>query len=180
MKNLKGIKEYASHGSGSFKTTDFASIGAGVIFEPGVLVFHPETISLGSNIYIGHYAILKGYHKNGFSIGDNTWIGQGCFLHSAGGLRIGAAVGIGPNVSIITSSHSDRDPSRPVLYQEVEFKPVEIGDGADLGVGAVILPGITIGEGAIIGAGSVVTRNVAPYTVVAGNPAKLLRSRNSA
>ncbi|NCO95922.1 MAG: N-acetyltransferase, partial [Armatimonadetes bacterium CG_4_9_14_3_um_filter_66_14] len=55
---------------------------------------------------------------------------------------------------------------------------VVIEDGCDIGVGTVILPGVTIGEGSIVGAGAVVTRNVAPYSVYAGVPAKKLRDRN--
>jgi acetyltransferase-like isoleucine patch superfamily enzyme len=172
-----GIKPVSSHGSGEFERSDFAECGDGVVFEPGVLVFHPENISLGSNIYIGHQSIIKGYYKNRITIGDGTWIGQNCFFHGAGGLSIGKAVGIGPKVSVITSAHKDGDLELPVLHHEIEFKPVAICDGSDIGVGSVILPGVTIGEGAIVGAGSVVTRDVEPYSIVAGSPARLLRMR---
>jgi acetyltransferase-like isoleucine patch superfamily enzyme len=110
-------------------------------------------------------------------IGDGTWIGQNCFFHGAGGLSIGKAVGIGPKVSVITSAHKDGDLELPVLHHEIEFKPVTICDGSDIGVGSIILPGVTIGEGAIVGAGSVVTRDVETYSIVAGSPARLLRMR---
>lgn len=111
------------------------------------------------------------------TIGDNTWIGQGCFLHSAGGIRIGHAVGIGPNVQILTSNHQDRGDGAPVISCPLEFSEVRIEDHCDIGIGSIILPGVKIGQGAIIGAGSVVTKDVEPMTVVAGNPARLLRSR---
>jgi acetyltransferase-like isoleucine patch superfamily enzyme len=65
----------------------------------------------------------------------------------------------------------------PVLLSKVKYEPVKIGDGADIGVGAVILPGVEVGEGAIIGAGSVVTKNVPPYVISVGNPARILRER---
>jgi len=110
-------------------------------------------------------------------IGDHVWIGQGCFLHSAGGIEIGKAVGIGPGVTILTSAHKDDDSSIPVMANELEYKKVIIQDGCDIGVGAIILPGVTIGEGAIIGAGSVVNRNVPPYSVAAGVPAQIIRNR---
>lgn len=86
---LKPPKVNKSHGSGEFKPEDFRKLGKGVIFEKGVLVFHPENIEIGDNVYIGHYTILKGYYKNLMIIDNHTWIGQQCFLHSAGGLSIG-------------------------------------------------------------------------------------------
>jgi acetyltransferase-like isoleucine patch superfamily enzyme len=171
------IKDFTTHGSGEFTLKDFAECGSNVICEAGVLVFHPANIFLGNNIYIGHNSIIKGYHKNSIRIGNGTWIGQSCFFHGAGGLEIGQAVGIGPRVSIITSAHKDNDLELPILHHELEFKPVTICDGADIGIGSTLLPGVTVGEGAIVGAGSVITRDVAPYAVVAGSPARLLRTR---
>lgn len=167
-----------THGDGSFSVKDFKKIGENVIFERGVLVFHPENISIGRNVYIGHNAILKGYHKNEMIIGDHTWIGQGGFLHSGGGIEIGKAVGIGPAVKIITSVHGEKDLSKPLIFCDFEFGKVVIEDACDIGAGAIILPGVKIGEGSIIGAGSVVAKDVEPYTVVAGVPAKVLRRRN--
>ena len=60
-------------------------------------------------------------------------------------------------------------------WQHVPMAPVQIGDKAWVGFGCIVLPGVTIGEGAVVGAGSVVTRDVAPWTVVAGNPARPIR-----
>lgn len=170
-------KDFSSHGPGEFVPEDFAECGRNVVFEAGVLVFHPSNIFLGSNLYIGHNTIIKGYHKNNIRIGDDTWIGQSCFFHGAGGLVIGRAVGIGPKVSIITSAHKDHDVELPILHHELEFMPVIISDGADIGIGSILLPGVTVGEGAVVGAGSLVTRDVEPYAVVAGSPARLLRTR---
>ena len=110
-------------------------------------------------------------------IGKGTWVGPGCFFHSAGGIRIGKAVGIGPGVKILTSVHKEGALSKPIIHNRLEFGEVVIEDGGDIGMGAVILPGITIGKGAQVGAGTVVTKNVEPFTVVAGNPARLLRKR---
>ena len=166
-----------SHGSGAFRREDFRRIGDGVVLEPGVLVFHPENIELGDDVYVGHNAILKGYHKGLMTIGEGTWIGQGCFFHSAGGLTIGRAVGIGPMVKILTSQHEAAERCFPVTHTPVEFAPVVLEDGCDIGAGTVILPGSRVGRGAIVGAGAVVTRDVEPFAVVAGVPARLLRRR---
>ena len=90
---------------------------------------------------------------------------------------IGKNVGIGPGVKIITSYHAEEGISKPILHSRIEFSPVVIEDDADIGIGAIILPGVLIGRGAQVGAGAVVTRNVSAYAVVAGAPAQLLRMR---
>jgi acetyltransferase-like isoleucine patch superfamily enzyme len=168
---------HRSHGTGHFTPEQLAHCGPDCVFETGVLVFHPENITLGRNVYVGHQTILKGYYRNEMTIGDETWIGQQCFFHSAGGLHIGARVGIGPSVRIITSRHAEAGRELPILFSPVELAPVVIEDDVDLGVGSIVLPGVTIGRGAQIGAGAVVTRDVRPYGVAAGVPAKLLKER---
>ena len=170
-------KLYKSHGSGGFEPSQFRKIGSNVIFENGVLVFHPENIELGNNIYVGHYAILKGYYKNLMGIGDNTWIGQNCFFHSAGEITIGKNVGIAPGVKILTSFHGEEGAEKPILFSDLEFAEVIIGDDADIGIGAIILPGVKIGKGVQIGAGAIVTRDIPDYAVAVGNPAKVIRQR---
>ncbi|MBI5365516.1 MAG: transferase, partial [Planctomycetes bacterium] len=168
-----------SHGDGRIRRDRFRALGTGVVFERGALVFHPENVEIGDNVYIGHYAILKGYYRNTLSVGDGTWIGQACFFHAAGGLTIGRDVGIGPGVMILTSQHdlAAGPASTPVLRLPVTCAPVVIGDGCDLGAGAIVLPGVTVGAGAVVGAGSVVTRDVPPRTVVVGAPARAVRRR---
>ena len=148
-----------------------------MVFERDVYVFHPENIEIGDNVYVGHGTFLKGYHNSLMVIGDNTWIGQACFLHSGGGLRIGNNVGIGPCVKILTHQHREQERDRPIVFCEQEFQAVVVDDDGDIGIGAIIMPGVTIGRGAIVGAGAVVTHDVAPYTVVAGVPARVIRAR---
>lgn len=174
---IEQVKINKSHGNGLFDVKDFKRLGENVTFEYGVLVFHPEKIEIGNNVYIGHYTILKGYYKNTMIIGDHTWIGQHCFLHSAGGLEIGKAVGIGPKVTILTSQHELTNKDVPVYFSSLKFGKVTIRDGADLGAGCIILPSVNIGEGAVIGAGSVVTKDVPAYEIWAGVPAKKIRER---
>jgi len=166
-----------SHGTGEFSPAQLAACGEGCVFEAGALIFHPDRVWLGSGVYVGHGAILKGYHDGDLRIGDGTWIGPQCFLHAAGDLTIGDNVGIGPGVKIITSSHEEVGRETPILHSPLRFAPVLVEDDVDLGVGAILLPGVTIGRGAQVGAGAVVTRDVPAYAVVAGNPARVLRER---
>jgi acetyltransferase-like isoleucine patch superfamily enzyme len=167
----------ASHGSGYANPEDFASFGEGVVLESGVLVFHAETIEIGNHVYVGHNTILKGYHRNRMCIGDGAWIGQQCFLHSAGGITIGRNVGIGPGVKIITSRHAEEGIDKPILHSRIDFAPVVIEEDVDIGVGAILLPGVRLGRGAQVGAGAVVTKDVPPYGVAAGVPARVIRTR---
>lgn len=103
-------------------------------------------------------------------------IGRGVFVNhsltcmAAGGITIEDGVMIGPNVRIVTDNHDFAN--RMVL----RCKPVHIGRNAWIGVGAIILPGVTIGENAVVAAGAVVTKDVAPNTIVGGNPAKLIKT----
>jgi acetyltransferase-like isoleucine patch superfamily enzyme len=166
-----------SYGSGAPKREDFASIGDNVIIEDGALVLEAQHISIGSNVYIGHYAILRGYDRNDMVIGDDTWIGQFCYVNSAGGVKIGSRVGIGPGVKIMSSKHGEEGRDVPVLLCDLEFARVVVEDDCDIGMGAIILPGVTVGRGSQVGAGAVVTKDVPPYAVVAGVPARKIRER---
>ena len=166
-----------SHGSGAPDISKLARLGKNVVLEAGVLLFHPENIKIGDDVYVGHNTILKGYYKNKMEIGSGVWIGQQCFFHSAGGLKIGHNVGIGPAVKIITSYHEGKEKEKAILHTPIIFKPVVIEDDADIGTGTVILPGVTIGRGAQVAAGAVVSHDVESYTVVGGVPAKMIRKR---
>jgi len=166
-----------THGTGVPDISKLARLGTDVVFEAGVLIFHPENMEIGDDVYVGHNTILKGYYKNRMKIGNGAWIGQQCFLHSAGGLKVGRNVGIGPAVKIITSHHDTNNSSRPILHSPIYFDPVVIEDDADIGTGSVILPGVTVGKGAQVGAGAVVCRDVECHTVVGGSPARIIRRR---
>lgn len=170
-------RKHKSHGTGEFRREDLRACPEDVVLEAGVLVFHPENVELGANVYVGHQTILKGYYKNTMRIGAGTWIGQQCFFHSAGGIEIGERVGIGPGVKILTSSHGEHGRELAILDSPVDFAPVVVEDQADIGIGAIVLPGVRIGRGAQVGAGAVVAKDVPPYSVVAGVPAVVLRER---
>ena len=93
-------------------------------------------------------------------------------LYSAAKITIGTKVAISREAFICTASHDISKPDRPLVTA-----PITICDGVWIGARATILPGVTIGEGAVVAAGAVVTKDVAPWTVVGGNPAKFIKRR---
>lgn len=106
-------------------------------------------------------------------IGNHCVIGDSCFLDGRSGLTIDDNVNIGSHVSIYTRQHDVDSPD----FAEVGG-PVRIGSYAWVASHAIILPGVTIGEGAVVAAGAVVTRDVDPYVMVGGNPARPIRERS--
>lgn len=102
-------------------------------------------------------------------IGERVMIMNNCLMMSRGGITIEDDVLIAANVQLISNNHDLDD--RPVLL----CKPVHICRKAWIGAGATILPGVKIGENAVVGAGAVVTKDVAPNTIVGGNPAKVIK-----
>lgn len=173
------MRQFHSHGSGKFSLKQFSKIGENVVIENGVLVFHPEHISLGNNVYIGHRTILKGYYQKEMRIGNDVWIGQDCFLHSGGGIVIDNGVGLGPQVMLLTIAHDEKSARGAIIAASQKPAPIKIETGCDIGVGTIVLPGVTIGKYSQIGAGAVVTKNIPPYSVAAGVPAKVLRQRKA-
>ncbi len=171
------MKLRTRQGDGTVRPDDFRAYGEGVVIEPGAVILHPENVSLGDGVYVGHYAVLNGYHAGELVCGPGTWIGQHCLLHGAGGLALGAEVGVGPGCRILTSEHQDPGPHRPIMSGPLQLAPVSIGDGSDLGCNAVILPGVTIGQGVQVGAGAVVRGDLPSFSVALGVPARVVRQR---
>ncbi len=111
-------------------------------------------------------------------MGDEVGFNYGCYVNGYGGLLIGDGALVGPYTMIHTANHRMDDVTRPIPEQGWEdAPPVEIGAGCWVGMGVCILPGVRLGEGCVIGAGSVVTKDVDPYAIAVGNPARPVRSR---
>ncbi len=151
-------------------------LGDAVQVSRGVMFRHPETFTIGSGVFIGEQAILQGRFDGRCEIGDHTWIGPQAYF-DARDLVIGEYVGWGPGAKVLGSSHTAHPLDVPIITTDLEIKPVVIEAGADIGMNAVILPGVRVGEGAIVGAGAVVTHDVEPQTIVAGVPARVIRRR---
>ena len=152
------------------------SFGNGVKIGVGVLVLHPHTFEIGDAVFIGNQTFLQGRHDGRCVIGAHTWIGPQSYFDCRN-MELGEYVGWGPGAKVLGSEHTGEPANVPIIQTDLVIKPVRVGNGADIGVNAVLLPGVSVGEGAIVGAGAVVTKDVAPYAVVAGVPAKFLRSR---
>ena len=130
---------------------------------------------LGKYVVIHFRTEMRAPEK--LTIGKGTIIGDNAILDARRGLTIGENVNFSSNVSIYTLQHDHRNPDFACpADNEVKFS-VEIDDRAWLGSNVIVLPGVHIGEGAVCCAGCVVTKDVEPYTVVAGIPAKKVGER---
>ena len=127
----------------------FARVGENVRLRMPLVVYQPESIKLGSFIDIGEFVILRG----------------------GGGVTIGNKVLIAAGVAILSEGH----PVDLPRWRKVRSSAVNIGNDVWIGANAVILPGVSLGNGVVVAAGAVVARDVAPYTVVAGVPAREIR-----
>jgi acetyltransferase-like isoleucine patch superfamily enzyme len=112
-------------------------------------------------------------HGPGVALGERCVINHGCLLDGRRHpIRVGQDVSIGPEAAILTLGHDPRSP-----HFTDRGGPVTIGDHVWIGFRAIVLPGVTLGEGAVVGAGAVVSRDVPPFTIVAGNPARPIGER---
>lgn len=107
-------------------------------------------------------------------IGARTFANVGLVALDVAPITIGDDVQIGPNVQLLTPTHPLEPELRRAKWEAAA--PITIGSNVWIGGGAIVLPGVTIGDDAVVGAGAVVTRDVAPGVVVAGNPARVIRT----
>ena len=122
--------------------------------------------------HIAVYPSVKVWCPWNVEFGSYVAIDDEVNLYSAAKITIGTKVAISREAFICTASHDISYPNRPLITA-----PITICDGVWIGARATILPGVTIGEGAVVAAGAVVTRDVEPWTVVGGNPARVIKKR---
>ena len=125
-------------------------------------------IGRGSRIHMG----ANFFNPRGITIGNDTIIGNHCFLDGRASLKIGNHIAIASQVLIYNSEHNIHSPN----FEATE-EPVTIADYVFIGARAIILPGIKIGRGAVVAAGAVVTKDVPPMIMVGGVPAKKIGER---
>lgn len=132
-------------------------------------------VKMGKNVTIHFRTELRAPEK--LSLGDGSIIGDNAILDARRGLTIGRNVNLSSNVSIYTLQHDHRDPYFGLPSEDKVKLSVEIDDRAWLGANVIVLPGVHIGEGAVCCAGCVVTKDVEPFAVVAGIPARKVNER---
>lgn len=137
-------------------------VGRGFVVSKGVVIYPAQHIEFGSNVFIGRNVTISTSRsgRSPIKIGNDVMIAERC--------------------SIIGGNHETSRLDIPMNRQgEGKQGAIVIGDDVWIGAGAIVISGVAIGDGCIIGAGSVVTKNVPPYHVAAGNPARILKQRTA-
>jgi len=181
--------------------TIFAQIGSSVYIQHGVEFLSTTSIGIGNGVYIFKgVRIDGGIHKNNrihlengvviecnvvigglddtcIHIGQDTFIGPSVCIAGPGDIKIGKDCLIAAHTGIYGNNHNFTDPIKAIKDQGVTRKGIVIEDDCWLGHGVKVLDGITIGRGSVIGAGAVVTKDIPPFSVAVGIPARVIKSR---
>jgi acetyltransferase-like isoleucine patch superfamily enzyme len=162
----------------------FGSWGAGSRLEPSAKLIKPSLMHIGVNVYICEHAWLnakddRGDEKPTLMVGNGTYIGRFVHINAWQQVIIENKVLISDRVYISDADHMCDNITIPILSQGDYFKgPIRLKYGCWIGIGAVILPGITVGKNSVVAANSVVTKDIPDYTIAAGNPAVVIKSLN--
>ncbi|MGL4620745.1 GAF domain-containing protein [Chroococcidiopsis sp.] len=176
-------------------------MGKKVFIQEGVEFLSAEKIELGDEVYLFGNVKLNAWNDNcqillgdrvaidrgvdiscagdncTIEIGDGTFVGPYSCIAGPGNVRIGKDCMVAAHSGIVANNHIFADPLQRIRDQGVTKKGIEIGDDCWLGYGVKVLDGVTIGKGSVIGAGAVVTKDLPPYSVAVGVPAKAIDSR---
>ena len=168
-------------------------LGVETDIDPSVRFEYPRRMKIGDKVRIAYNCVIRANslcqlsigadtsilenclltsNEGNITIGERSWLGPGTYVYGNGHVVIGDDVLIGPNCVINSVSHCFAETDVTISQQGITKAPVFIENDVWLGVGCTILQGVHIGKGAIIGAGSLVTRDVEPYSIVYGVPAK--------
>lgn len=161
------------------------SFGRTILIEDNVEInaLSRHGITMGNNVTIKRNTIIEctGVLRDlgeGLVIGNNVGIAQGCFIQVRGKVEIGSNIMFGPNVSIFSENHQISSRDKLLIDQATKREGVRIEDDVWIGTRSIILDGVTVGRGSVVGAGSIVTKDIPPYSIVAGAPAKVIRTRS--
>lgn len=142
-----------------------------------------KKISVGYRVVVRERVWMRAVQQDGCDgeivIGDDVHIARDCIIHAAYKITIGNGVTFGPRVLMLDHNHQFDQLDISVMKQGLSGGAITIGSNSWIGGHAVILPNVRIGEGAIIGAGAVVTKDVPPYMIVGGVPAKVIGNREN-
>jgi acetyltransferase-like isoleucine patch superfamily enzyme len=175
--DITGLKEHKIR----YKELDLFK---GVLFEKGAMNWCPSFQQSPNRIFIGAYSSIRsgGYMRDNIFIGRHSGIGYRCTL--AAGMHNFSGVSINPDTIMAReSNYTDSElarlniPRKRTSTKLMNSRPVIIGNDVYLGDGIIVMPGVTIGDGAVVAANAVVTKDVEPYTIVGGIPARKIRDR---
>jgi acetyltransferase-like isoleucine patch superfamily enzyme len=180
----------------------FCRVGSSVYIQDGVEFISTDSIEIGNGVYIFKGVRLdgKGHEKNRINlengvviernvmigalnntcidIDQDTFIGPSVCIAGPGDIKIGKHCLIAAHTGIYANNHNFADPTEPIKYQGITCKGIVIEDDCWLGHGVKVLDGVTIGKGSVIGAGAVVTKDIPPFSVAVGVPARVIKSRD--
>lgn len=174
-------------------------VGKGSVFGTGVVIRSPGRIAIGNRVMIDDHVVLdaKGVTSK-IELGDQILVGRNtilscneaiirvgnfvsigpfCFFACKGLIEIGSNVSIGSGTHLMAGSHAFDDPDMPIIQQARTAKGIIVEDNVWIGTGAKVLDGVTVGRNSIVGAGAVVSKDVPAWTVVLGNPARVVEKR---
>ena len=157
-------------------------LGRGVYLDEGVYLHAcPAGIDIGQNTLVMHHAELhvynfRGLPHAGIKVGRDSLIGEFNVLRGQGGITVGDRVYTSPLVQLAAVDHVFADPNRPFVEQGITAQGITVEDDVWIGAGAIVTDGVRIGRGAVVAAGAVVTQDVPPHTVVAGVPARVVKT----
>lgn len=160
------------------------SAGNSLILEDNVFLnaLSHNGINLGNNVTIAKNSVLQctgviARKGVGIKVGNNSAIGAQSYLGGQGGIEIGDDVIMGPNVNIFSENHNFDKVQVAIRKQGESRKGVKINNNCWIGAGSILLDGIELGEGCVVAAGSIVTKSFPSNCVIAGTPAKKIKSR---
>ncbi len=162
------------------------SVGKNTFIDKPLLLSGMKYVQLGRNVIIFkncRIELIPNYGNQRFEpqliIGDYTQIHQNAHITCSRSITVGKNVVITSNVTITDINHLYTDIDIPINLQQIQVKPVEIGDQSYVYNNSVILPGVKVGKHCVIAANSVVSRDIPDYSIVAGNPAKIIKRFNT-
>lgn len=177
-----------------------AHCGAGVLIEDGVALDYPGNIRVGAGSRLARHSVIRANtdqhpgidigadsmvlessvlnaNQGHIRVGAHAWLGPFTLIYGNGGVDIGDHVLIAAHSAINSISHHAERTDMPMAEQGIYCDPVRIEDDVWLGLGVTVLQGVTIGRGSIVGAGSLVNKDIPPYSIAVGTPAKVIRQR---
>ncbi len=177
---------------GAYYKNKLRRMGKNVMIDVGAIIWFPENVEIGDHCHIDINVIVNGGGKGyGYvRIGNCVRVTYGGYIAGRGGVEIQDYVGIAGQTAIFSASNYYRDPARPEFLVEmtgmvpaseqyVIEKPVVVESHVSIGLHCIILPGVKVGHHAVVGANSLVVRDVAPLTVVAGTPVRVIGRRGA-